>query len=75
MIKNKDINTKNKELMRKLLKISLKNNEFEQFVLMMPNYCVETRDLNGFVRPNRRYTMQAIYEYHLSKPKFRIDQC
>lgn len=74
MIKNKDINTKNKELMRKLLKISLKNNEFEQFVLMMPNYCVETRDLNGFVRPNRRYTMQAIYEYHLSKPKFRIDQ-
>lgn len=69
-----DINKKNRELISNLLKIAIKDNEFVNFVLMMPNYCIETRDLNGFVKPNRYYTMQAIYDYYNENPKFKIDE-
>ena len=67
-----DINKKNKELIKNLLKIAIKDNDFVNFVMMMPNYCIETRDLNGFVKPNRNYTMQAIYEYYNETPKSRM---
>lgn len=69
-----DINKKNRELIKELLKVAIKDNEFADFVLMMSNYCIETRDLNGFVKPNRYYTMQAIYEYYDENPKSKIDE-
>lgn len=68
------INERNKKVIRDLLIIAIRNKEFVEFVLMMPNYCVETRDLNGFVKPNRYYTMQAIYEYYSENPEVKLDE-
>lgn len=64
---------KNKQHINELLEISLKVDDFEKFVLMRPFYCIETRDLNGFVRPNLYFSMEAIYDYYRNNPSSRID--
>ena len=68
-----NIMEENNKLIKKLLKIAVKNNDFENFVLMRPNYCIESRDLNGFVVPNRYYTMNAIYECYKEDSSLQLD--
>jgi len=68
-----DSYTRNMNYIRDILQISIKNDTFDKFLLMYPAYCVNSRDLNGIIKPNVYFTMEAIYEYYRLNPNSYID--
>ena len=63
-----------KKHIRKILEIAIRNNGFEDYLLIMPCYCIENRNLNGVVEPNRYFTMEGIYDYYRDHPQSHIDE-
>lgn len=61
---------RDKKLIMQLLDAAISKNELDSFMLLLPDYSIRGRDLNGYIAPRAHYSWEALYEYANINPDF-----